>query len=143
MLTFSHSHILSFPQNTLVVSNARMRKELQELEDTILFMLSNSQGNILDDHKLIETLATSKIKSAEILIKVQEAEVTEKLIDESRNLYRPVAYRASILYFCIADLGTVDPMYQYSLQWFRNLFIAGEGEKESAVANTNPNTTAL
>ena len=108
-----------------------MRKELQELEDTILFMLSNSQGNILDDHKLIETLATSKIKSAEILIKVQEAEVTEKLIDESRNLYRPVAYRASILYFCIADLGTVDPMYQYSLQWFRNLFIAGDDRRNN------------
>ena len=131
MLTYSHKPTLSSSQNTLVVSNARMRKELQELEDTILFMLSNSQGNILDDHKLIETLATSKIKSAEILIKVQEAEVTEKLIDESRNLYRPVAYRASILYFCIADLGTVDPMYQYSLQWFRNLFIAGEGGERS------------
>ena len=51
-------------KNSLVVSNARMRRELQELEDTILYMLSNSTGNILDDHKLIETLASSKIKSA-------------------------------------------------------------------------------
>eukprot|EP01041_Mallomonas_annulata_P000971 gene971-1882_t len=110
-------------KNSLVVSNARMRKELQELEDTILFMLSNSQGNILDDHKLIETLASSKIKSQEITAKVQEAEKTEKQIDESRNMYRPVAFRGAILYFCIADLGSVDPMYQYSLQWFRNLFI--------------------
>ena len=33
-----------------------MRKELQELEDQILFMLSNSTGNILDDHKLIGIL---------------------------------------------------------------------------------------
>jgi len=110
-------------KNSLVVSNARMRKELQELEDQILFMLSNSTGNILDDHKLIETLATSKVKSQEITTKVQEAERTEKQIDESRNMYRPVAYRGSILYFCIADLGNVDPMYQYSLQWFKNLFI--------------------
>lgn len=110
-------------KNSLVISNARMRKELQELEDQILYMLSNSQGNILDDHKLIETLATSKVKSAEITQKVQEAEVTEKVIDENRNMYRPVAYRGSILYFCIADLGSVDPMYQYSLQWFRNLFV--------------------
>ena len=39
-------------KNSLVVSNARMRKELQELEDLILYMLSNSEGNILDDHKL-------------------------------------------------------------------------------------------
>ena len=110
-------------KNSLVISNARMRKELQELEDQILFMLSNSTGNILDDHKLIETLANSKIKSQEITAKVQEAEVTEAQIDESRNMYRPVAFRGSILYFCIADLGNVDPMYQYSLQWFRNLFI--------------------
>lgn len=110
-------------KNSLVVSNARMRKELQELEDQILFMLSNSTGNILDDHKLIETLATSKIKSQEITLKVQEAEITEKQIDESRNMYRPVAYRGSILYFCVADLASVDPMYQYSLQWFRSLFI--------------------
>lgn len=110
-------------KNTLVLSNARMRKELQELEDLILNMLSNSTGNILDDHKLIETLATSKVKSTEISLKVSEAEVTEKLIDESRNEYRSVAFRGAILYFCIADLGTVDPMYQYSLEWFRNLFV--------------------
>lgn len=110
-------------KNSLVISNTRMRKELQELEDLILFMLSNSQGNILDDHKLIETLASSKVKSQEITLKVQEAEKTEKMIDESRNMYRPVAYRGSILYFCISNLSTIDPMYQYSLQWFRNLFI--------------------
>ena len=110
-------------KNSLVLSNSRMRKELQELEDKILFMLSNSTGNILDDLKLIETLGSSKIKSAEIILKVLEAEGTEKLIDENRNKYKPVAYRGAILYFCTSDLGTVDPMYQYSLQWFKNLFI--------------------
>jgi dynein heavy chain len=120
-------------KNTLVISNARMRKELQELEDQILFLLSNSTGNILDDHKLIETLASSKIKSAEITLKVKEAEATEKVIDETRNKYRPVAYRGSLLYFCIADLGTIDPMYQYSLQWFKSLFI-------SAIRQSPPST---
>ena len=72
-------------KNSLVISNSRMRKELQELEDTILFMLSNSTGNILDDYKLIETLRSSKIKSAEIIVKVSEAEGTEKTIDENRT----------------------------------------------------------
>jgi len=110
-------------KNSLVISNARMRKELQELEDQILFMLSNSTGNILDDHKLIEALASSKVKSKEIQAKVAEAEKTEEQIDISRNSFRPVAYRGSILYFTIAGLGTIDPMYQYSLQWFRNLFV--------------------
>ena len=42
-------------------------------------------------------LANSKVKSQEISAKVAEAEKTEVLIDESRNMYRPVAYRGSIL----------------------------------------------
>ena len=32
--------------------------------------------------------------------------------------------RASLLFFCISDLAMVDPMYQYSLLWFVNLFVA-------------------
>ncbi len=28
-----------------------------------------------------------------------------------------------MLFFCIADLASVDPMYQYSLEWFINLFL--------------------
>jgi dynein heavy chain len=110
-------------KNSLVVANARMKKELKEIEDKILFMLSNSKGNILDDHELIETLASSKKTSQEITAKVAEAEKTEEEIDANREKYRPVAYRGSILYFLIADLAQVDPMYQYSLQWFTNLFI--------------------
>ena len=111
-------------KNSLVIANASMKKELKEIEDTILFKLSNSTGNILDDHELIETLASSKKTSTEITAKVAEAEITEKEIDESRELYRPVAFRATILYFSIVNLSVVDPMYQYSLQWFTALFVA-------------------
>jgi len=109
-------------KNTLVVSNASMKKELKEIEDLILYKLSNSTGNILDDHELIETLASSKTTSTEISAKVAEAEITEREIDLARERYRPVAIRATILYFSICGLASVDPMYQYSLQWFTNLF---------------------
>lgn len=53
-----------------VVANAKMKKELQEIENRILFLLSNSKGNILDDHELIEILASSKKTSTEITLKV-------------------------------------------------------------------------
>ena len=33
-------------------------------------------------------------------------------IDSVREMLRPVATRASILYFVIADFANVDPMYQ-------------------------------
>ena len=53
----------------------------------------------------------------------QVAEETEKKIDESRQGYRPIAKHSSILFFSIADLPNIDPMYQYSLTWFINLYI--------------------
>jgi len=53
---------------------------------------------------------------------VAEAEKTNIIITEQRESYRPVACRGSILYFVIADLAIIDPMYQYSLEFFSNLF---------------------
>lgn len=51
------------------------------------------------------------------------AEETEKKIDNTRMGYRPIAIHSSILFFSIADLANIEPMYQYSLTWFINLFI--------------------
>ena len=59
------------------------------------------------------------------MVAVAEAEVAEKEIDELSAKYIPVAARGSILFFAIADLSLVDPMYQYSLTWFKNLFVKG------------------
>lgn len=43
-----------------MIQNAEAKKELKDIEDKILFMLSNSKGNILDDEELINTLSMSK-----------------------------------------------------------------------------------
>jgi len=51
------------------------------------------------------------------------AEETESEIEESRQFYRPIAKHSSILFFSIADLPNIDPMYQYSLTWFINLYV--------------------
>lgn len=39
------------------------------------------------------------------------AEETSKVIQATRESYRSVAKRGSVLYFVIADLANVDPMY--------------------------------
>eukprot|EP01064_Diplonema_japonicum_P003207 TRINITY_DN1209_c2_g1_i1.p1 TRINITY_DN1209_c2_g1~~TRINITY_DN1209_c2_g1_i1.p1 ORF type:complete len:4214 (+),score=1112.95 TRINITY_DN1209_c2_g1_i1:49-12642(+) len=110
-------------KNSLTQQNAAMMKELKELQALILRMLQECEGEILDNEELIETLEKSKVKSAEINTAVAEAKKTEVVIDETRNKYRPVAFRAAILFFCVAGLAAVDPMYQYSLQWFMNMFV--------------------
>jgi dynein heavy chain len=46
-------------------------------------------------------------------------------IEETRNGYVPIAYSVSQLFFAITDLANCDPMYQYSLEWYRNLYVRG------------------
>lgn len=76
----------------------------------------------MDDEELILTLDQSKQTSIAINERVAEAEKTAEMINENRELYRPVARRGSVLYFVIADLALIDPMYQYSLEFFARLF---------------------
>ena len=81
-----------------------------------------ARGNILDDEQLINTLDDSKKISAKTEESVKGAEETTKEIDIAREAYRPVATRGSILYFVVADFAVVDPMYQFSLQYFKQVF---------------------
>lgn len=53
----------------------------------------------------------------------QIADETEAKINESRRGYNPIAAHASVLFFSITDLPNIDPMYQYSLTWYVNLFL--------------------
>ncbi|XP_052808511.1 dynein axonemal heavy chain 1-like isoform X3 [Mya arenaria] len=119
-------------KNQLIVSNAKMRQELKEIENKILYRLSTSEGSPVDDIDLINTLEQSKIKSMEISAKVLVAEQTEKSIDITRSQYIPVAVNTQILFFCVADMANVDPMYQYSLEWFVNIFLGGISNAERA-----------
>jgi dynein heavy chain len=106
----------------LVVEGAANQKQLKELEDQILEVLSSSKGNILDDEHAIEVLSASKQVSDEIKVKQSVSEKTQAEIAESRAGYIPVAEHSSVLFFCIADLAVIDPMYQYSLAWFIGLY---------------------
>ena len=36
--------------------------------------------------------------------------------------YKAVARHVSVLFFTISELASIEPMYQYSLTWFVNLF---------------------
>eukprot|EP00741_Cyanophora_paradoxa_P024436 tig00022075_g23593.t1 len=109
-------------KDKLVVQIASGQKQLKEIEDKILQLLAAAGDDILDDDNLINTLSDSKVKSTEINQQVEAAEKTAKEIDIAREGYRSVAIRGSILYFVVADFAVVDPMYQYSLQYFTQLF---------------------
>ncbi|KAG8342491.1 P loop [Trypanosoma vivax] len=123
---------LEMRRSDLIKMNATMRAEVADIQKTILRMMEEVKGDVLDDESLIEYLKQSKTTTEEITAKVAEAEEAEVEINASRELYRPVARHSSCLYFCCAVLSNVDPMYQYSLQWFVRLFINGIESSESS-----------
>lgn len=55
-------------RNQLILSNAEMHQELKEIEDQILYRLSTSEGNPVDDLELIKVLEASKLKAGEIQV---------------------------------------------------------------------------
>ena len=99
------------------------QRTLKGIENTILKLLSEStEEQILDEDTLITVLENSKRTSKEINERIDQALVVEEEINNTRNQYRSVAIRGSILYFVVADLAGIDPMYQYSLAYIKRLF---------------------
>uniref|UniRef100_A0A8B9MHC5 Dynein axonemal heavy chain 3 n=1 Tax=Accipiter nisus TaxID=211598 RepID=A0A8B9MHC5_9AVES len=110
-------------KNKLIIESSANKKQLKEIEDKILEILSSSEGNILEDETAINVLSSSKDLSEEISEKQKISSVTEMQIDSTRMGYKPVAIHSAVVFFCISDLANIEPMYQYSLIWFINLYV--------------------
>ena len=95
---------------------------MQVLEDDLLTRLAAAGEDILSDTALVINLESTKKTADEIEIKVEEAKITSKQIDEAREQYRSAATRASLLYFILNDLHKINPVYQFSLKAFSVVF---------------------
>jgi dynein heavy chain len=111
-------------KSELTMRVAAGKRKLVELEDEILRLLSETKGSLLDDENLVNTLQVSKVTSSEVTEQLVVAEETEKKIDLAREGYRTAANRAAIVYFVLNDLARVDPMYQYSLDSYVEIFVS-------------------
>ncbi|KAG2500939.1 hypothetical protein HYH03_000764 [Edaphochlamys debaryana] len=110
-------------KNKLIVLGAENTRKLLETEDQILAVLSSNSGSVLDDGEAVAVLQAAKALSDEIANKQQDAAKTELAIDKARTAYQPIAKHASVLYFCVAELLAIDPMYAFSLAYFVQLFL--------------------
>ncbi|XP_029790782.1 dynein heavy chain 14, axonemal [Suricata suricatta] len=95
---------------------------LEELEETTLNILQTIQVYILDDEEIVDVLRKSKMTSSKISEHIKETEKAESEIRALRERYMPIATRGALLYFLVAGLTRLSPMYQFSLDWFRQAF---------------------
>ncbi|KAJ3088912.1 Cytoplasmic dynein 2 heavy chain 1 [Quaeritorhiza haematococci] len=99
-----------------------LKLQLSALEESLLRELANSEGNILENKSLIDSLNETKAKSTTISQGLQESHKLQQSLDAERDKFAPLSRFGSALYFVIGDLKKINNMYQFSLTSFLKLF---------------------
>lgn len=105
--------------------------KLRQLEKSLLQALNESKGRILDDDHVISTLEKLKNEAAEISKKVEETDKVMAEVESVSQQYHPLSQACSSIYFTLEGLNQVHFLYQYSLQFFLDIY--------SDVLTKNPN----
>ncbi|XP_013399815.1 dynein heavy chain 10, axonemal-like [Lingula anatina] len=106
----------------LIQETSANKSLLKDLEDALLRELATSTGNMLDNTDLIQTLEETKAKASEVAEKLKLGAKTAIDIDKLRDGYRPAAKRGAILFFILAEMASINTMYQYSLAAYLDVF---------------------
>ncbi|GAA5960288.1 hypothetical protein JCM21900_000936 [Sporobolomyces salmonicolor] len=109
-------------RSDLLRLQGEFRARLHHLEKSLLAALNESQGNILDDDKVIETLETLKREAAEVTRKVEETDTIMAEVEEVTNEYLPLAQASSSVFFVLDELHLLNHFYQFSLRFFSDIF---------------------
>ncbi|CAG0913348.1 unnamed protein product [Notodromas monacha] len=96
--------------------------KLRHLEQALLTALNEAKGRILDDDSVIDTLEKLKKEAADISRKVDETDKVIAEIETVSQQYMPLAQACSSIYFTMESLHQMHFLYQYSLQFFMDIF---------------------
>jgi len=73
-------------KDTLVINIDTGKKTLIELEDELLRLLNESEGSLLENDELFQTLASSKVTSASVNEQLESALTTQAEINTAREV---------------------------------------------------------
>ncbi|EMC91770.1 hypothetical protein BAUCODRAFT_126763 [Baudoinia panamericana UAMH 10762] len=111
-------------RSNLVKMQGEFTQRLRRLERMLLQALNESRGNILDDENVIQTLETLKTEAAEITTKAAETEGVMTEVNTIMSAYAIIAQSSSAIFAILEQLYHVHHFYQFSLQYFINIFEA-------------------
>lgn len=105
---------------------------------------SLTSARVLDDEEIVDILRKSRAASSEIAERIKATEKAEGEIGALRGRFAPLATRGALLYFLVAGLARLSPVYRFPLDWFRRAFVrsvaprGGEAERTAKRAATPP-----
>lgn len=109
-------------RSNLIKLQGEFKIHLRQLEKRLLQALNESRGNILDDDNVIETLETLKKEAAEISVKMSNTEGVMAEVDEITLQYNVIARSCSAIFAVLEQLHYLNHFYQFSLQYFLDIF---------------------
>ncbi|KAI9731342.1 MAG: hypothetical protein M1834_005245 [Cirrosporium novae-zelandiae] len=124
-------------RSNLIKLQGEFKANLRQLEKQLLQALNASRGNILDDDKVIETLETLKKEAAEVSKKMTETEGVMTEVENITAQYAKIAKSCSAVFAVFEQLHHINHFYQFSLQYFTNIFNAVLHENKRLRAETN------
>lgn len=111
-------------RSNLIKLQGEFKVHLRQLEKRLLQALNESRGNILDDDHVIETLETLKTEAADISAKMSSTEGVMAEVDAITRQYAVVARSCSAVFAVLEQLHYLNHFYQFSLQYFLDIFHA-------------------
>ncbi|KAH6672719.1 dynein heavy chain [Plectosphaerella plurivora] len=126
-------------RSNLIKLQGEFKVHLRQLEKRLLQALNESRGNILDDDNVIETLETLKTEAAEISDKMNNTEGVMAEVEEITNQYSIIARSCSTVFAVLEQLHYLNHFYQFSLQYFLDIFHSVLHGNPKLVNETNHN----
>ncbi|KAK4543545.1 hypothetical protein LTR36_005440 [Oleoguttula mirabilis] len=131
-------------RSNLVKLQGEFTQRLRRLERMLLQALNESRGNILDDENVIETLETLKNEAADITTKAAETEGVMSEVNSIMGTYDIIARSCSAIFAVLEQLYHVHHFYQFSLQYFVDMFEAVlRSARNSAERDTKKRTDSM
>ena len=122
-ITIEHDQPELENARTQALSEAEsLRLQLTQLEEQLLVALADSQGSLLENHALVDSLNETKAKALEAKSLLAESKQLQESLDDQRAAYRPIAQQAGEIYFMLQGLKTIHHAYQFNIAVFLRLF---------------------
>ena len=109
-------------RSNLLKMQGQFNIHLRGLEKRLLQALNESRGNILDDDLVIETLETLKKEAREISRKMAETEGVMAEVESITSEYSAISRSCSAVFSLLEQLYQLNHFYQFSLQYFLDIF---------------------
>lgn len=122
ILVLKENPYLREERDDLLHNKLQDKAKIIEHEDAILSVIAESESDILEDETAIKKMDASKQLYLEVIEKQSIYIEAEQKIEIFRESYRKVASYAGILYCCLDQLRFINPMYEFSLDWYLMLY---------------------